>query len=141
MGTCAMCLTFAAISYLPLPEATAIFFVAPILTTVFAALFLGERVKLIRVSAVMTGLIGVLVILWPRLGGFAQGAGEDAAIRAFGAGLALGAACFMAGAKILVRSLSGAITRRPLCCTAAYCALWPHCLTCAVPVGSWPTGA
>lgn len=107
VGTCAMSLTFAAISYLPLPEATAIFFVAPILTTIFAAMFLGERLRLIRVSAVLAGLIGVLVILWPQLGGLAQGADATEALRAFGAMLAFGAACFMATAKILVRRLVG----------------------------------
>lgn len=137
-GACAMGLTFAAIRYLPLPEATAIFYVAPILTTVLAAIFLRERVRLIRVSAVAAGLIGVLVILWPRLGGFAEGADEQAALRAFGAMLAVGAACFMATAKILVRRLVGKDHPSTVVLYAAICASFAALLT--VPFGwVWPT--
>ncbi|MDA5094463.1 DMT family transporter [Aliiroseovarius sp. KMU-50] len=122
LGACAMGLTFAAISYLPLPEATAIFYVAPILTTIFAAIFLREPVRLIRLAAVGVGLLGVLVILWPRLGSvFESGATEDT-ILAFGAMLALGAAIFMAVAKILVRRLVGKDHPSTVVLYAAICA-------------------
>lgn len=137
-GACAMVLTFASLSYLPLPEATAIFYVAPILTTVLAAVFLRERVRLIRVSAVAVGMFGVLVILWPRLGGFAEGADEQAALRAFGAILALGAACFMASAKILVRRLVGKDHPSTVVLYAAICASLAALVT--APFGwVWPT--
>ncbi|UWP96422.1 DMT family transporter [Aliiroseovarius crassostreae] len=139
MGACAMSLTFAAISYLPLPEATALFFFAPILTTIFAVIFLKERVRLIRVSAVVAGLIGVLVILWPQLGGVAGASDEVAAQRSLGAMLALGAACFMAAAKILVRRLVGRDHPSTVVLYAALTASAAALLT--LPFGwLWPTG-
>ena len=66
-GTTAMGLTFAGLSLLPLPEVTAIGFATPIFTVLLAALLLGERIRLFRVSAVILGLIGVTIMIWPRL--------------------------------------------------------------------------
>lgn len=68
-GTTAMGLTFAGLGLLPLPEVTAIGFATPIFTVLLAALMLGERIRLFRVSAVAVGLVGVIIILWPRFGG------------------------------------------------------------------------
>jgi drug/metabolite transporter (DMT)-like permease len=45
VGTLAMGLGFAGLAYLPLPEVTAIGYAAPLLTVVFAAMFLGEEVR------------------------------------------------------------------------------------------------
>jgi drug/metabolite transporter (DMT)-like permease len=45
VGTTAMGLGFAALGLLPLPEVTAIGYAAPLLTVVFAAMFLGEEVR------------------------------------------------------------------------------------------------
>ncbi len=67
-GTLAMSLTFAGLARLPLPEVTAIGFATPIFTLILAAFMLGERIRLIRISAVAVGLVGVLIMLWPRLG-------------------------------------------------------------------------
>ena len=69
LGTMAMGLNFAGLGLLPLPEVTAIGYATPIFTLILAALILGERIRLIRVSAVAIGLAGVVVMLWPRLGG------------------------------------------------------------------------
>ncbi|APE42065.1 EamA family transporter [Sulfitobacter alexandrii] len=68
-GTTAMGLTFAGLGLLPLPEVTAIGFATPIFTVLLAAVMLGERIRLLRISAVAVGLVGVLIILWPRFGG------------------------------------------------------------------------
>lgn len=46
VGTSAMGLGFAGLGLLPLPEVTAIGYAAPILVVVFAAMFLGEDVRL-----------------------------------------------------------------------------------------------
>ncbi|MDP2087303.1 MAG: EamA family transporter, partial [Gemmobacter sp.] len=46
MGVMAMGMGFAGLGYLPLPEVTAIGYAAPLLTVVFAAMFLSERVGL-----------------------------------------------------------------------------------------------
>lgn len=67
IGVSAMALGFTALGLLPLPEVTAIGFASPLITVILAALLLGERVRMFRLSAVGIGLIGVLVILWPRL--------------------------------------------------------------------------
>lgn len=56
---------FYAISITPLAEVTALGFAAPIVTTVLAALFLGEVVRLRRWTAVIIGFIGTLIILRP----------------------------------------------------------------------------
>lgn len=62
----AMLATFAyALKRMPLAEAYALFFVAPLLVTALAVPFLGERVGWRRWSAIGVGLVGTLVILRP----------------------------------------------------------------------------
>ncbi|GGH39217.1 EamA domain-containing membrane protein RarD [Cribrihabitans marinus] len=68
LGTTAMGLTFTGLGLLPLPEVTAIGYATPIFTLILAAIMLGERIRLIRIGAVAIGLLGVLIMLWPRLG-------------------------------------------------------------------------
>jgi drug/metabolite transporter (DMT)-like permease len=65
-GTTAMGLTFTGLGLLPLPEVTAIGFATPIFTVILAAVLLGEKIRFYRVIAVAVGLLGVMVILWPR---------------------------------------------------------------------------
>lgn len=101
-GTCAMGLGFAGLGYLPLPEVTAIGYTAPLLTVVFAAMFLGEDVRLFRLSCVALGMIGVFIVLSPRLTVLDGGAGHA---EAFGALLVLGGAVFAALAQVFVRKL------------------------------------
>jgi drug/metabolite transporter (DMT)-like permease len=101
LGTVALSLNFLALSLLPLPEVTAIEFAAPLITVVFAVLILGENVRLVRWSAVLLGLIGVLIVVWPRLGiGTTY---EDAA--RIGALAALGSATAAGLVKILLRRM------------------------------------
>ena len=66
VGTSAMGMGFAGLGLLPLPEVTAIGYAAPLLTVVFAAMFLGEEVRLFRMFAVGLGLLGVLIVIEPR---------------------------------------------------------------------------
>jgi LPXTG-motif cell wall-anchored protein len=54
-----------AVATLPLAEATAITFTAPLFATIGSALVLREVVRLRRWSAVVIGLLGVIVILRP----------------------------------------------------------------------------
>lgn len=68
LGTAAMGLTFTGLSLLPLPEVTAIGYATPIFTLILAAVMLGERIRMIRIGAVAVGLLGVLIMVWPRLG-------------------------------------------------------------------------
>lgn len=103
MGTMAMGLGFAGLGYLPLPEVTAIGYAAPLLTVVFAAMFLGEEVRAFRITAVALGLAGVLIVLSPRLSLVSEGAASYR--EAFGAALVLGGAVFAALAQVFVRKL------------------------------------
>lgn len=103
VGTLAMGLGFAGLAYLPLPEVTAIGYAAPLLTVVFAAMFLGETVRLFRISAVVLGMVGVLIVLSPRLT-IVPGAAVEMA-QALGAMLVLSGAVFAALAQVFVRKL------------------------------------
>jgi drug/metabolite transporter (DMT)-like permease len=58
-------LYFAALKTLPLAQATAVFFTTPVLVTVFATVFLGERPGWGTWAAVLTGFAGVLVVVRP----------------------------------------------------------------------------
>lgn len=102
-GSTAMGLGFAALALLPLPEVTAIGYAAPLLTVVFAAMFLGEDVRLFRIATVATGMVGVLIILSPRLqDAGASGTADGATL---GAVLCLTGAVFSALAQVFVRKL------------------------------------
>lgn len=104
IGTAAMGLGFGALGLIPLPEVVAISFAAPLLVTLLAALMLGERVRLLRLSAVMTGLVGVCLMVWPRI--TLLGEAEATQAEALGALMALGSAFGMALAQIHVRRLT-----------------------------------
>ena len=103
VGTCAMGLGFAALGYLPLPEVTAIGYTAPLLTVIFAAMFLGEEVRAFRISCVILGMIGVLIVVAPRLTVLSGNAAGQ--VQAFGAMLVLFSAVFAALAQVFVRKL------------------------------------
>lgn len=60
---------FTALRYVPLAEATAINFTAPLLVTALSAPLLGERIGWRRWAAVAVGFVGVLVITRPGQGG------------------------------------------------------------------------
>jgi drug/metabolite transporter (DMT)-like permease len=85
-GTASMICSFAGYTYLPLADATAIGFAAPLFVVVLAATMLGERVRLYRWSAVALGFAGVLII-----------AGPDASVAS---GMAIGAAFALLGAAL-----------------------------------------
>ncbi|MEM7253257.1 MAG: DMT family transporter [Pseudomonadota bacterium] len=59
---------FVGVKHLPLPEFTALTFIAPILVTALAALVLRERVNVRRWLAVIAGFVGVLIIIQPQAG-------------------------------------------------------------------------
>ena len=64
-GLFSMFFWFAAVTMLPLAEATSLSFTAPLFATVGAALFLAENVRLRRWLAVSVGFFGTLIILRP----------------------------------------------------------------------------
>lgn len=105
VGTTAMAMGFTALGLLPLPEVTAIGYAAPVLTVIFAAMFLGEPVRVFRMSAVVLGLVGVVIILMPRLTVISIDTADK--LETIGAFLALLGAIFMALAQVFIRKLVG----------------------------------
>lgn len=103
VGTAAMGCMFAGLGLLPLPEVTAIGYAAPLLTVIFAAMFLGEDVRAFRMFAVGLGLLGVLIILSPRLTLFEGDTVQTS--EATGAIIVLMGAVCAALAQIYVRKL------------------------------------
>jgi len=103
VGTTAMGLGFTALGLLPLPEVTALGYAAPLLTVVFAAMFLGEEVRVFRLSAVLLGLVGVVIVLAPRL--TILDVETASKLQTIGAMAALLGAVFAALAQVFVRKL------------------------------------
>jgi drug/metabolite transporter (DMT)-like permease len=101
IGTSAMAMTFGALGLLPLPEMTAIGYAMPIFVVIFAAMFLNETVRLFRLMTVAVGLIGVMIIMAPRLSADVIDVTET-----LGAVLALGAAVGAALAQVFIRKLT-----------------------------------
>jgi drug/metabolite transporter (DMT)-like permease len=94
---------FSAISYMPIADATAIGYAAPLVTVVLAYFLLGEKVRLYRWSAVVVGFIGVLVILSDYFGPEAHTGGGAAEV---GAIFAIVGAFFSGLAATQVRTLT-----------------------------------
>lgn len=104
VGVSAMGLGFFALTRLPLPEAITLNYAQPLLVVVFSALFLGEHVRIYRWTAVAVGLVGVLIISWPKLTLFSSAAGLSDQ-EAVGVVAALVATGFSAVAALLIRRL------------------------------------
>ncbi len=98
-GFASYLLYYMALATMGLAEAAAVTFSAPLFVTILAVFFLREKVGAQRWSAVVVGLIGVLIIVRPGIGIF-----EPAAL------LAMASAVTYAGALITTRKL-GSRTR------------------------------
>lgn len=97
---------FGALARLPLAEATAIQFVSPLITVALAAIFLKERVRIFRWSAVAVGFIGVMVMLVPNFDASRYTAAGAASVALAGSLLAIFAAFCNAGTVIQTRRLT-----------------------------------
>ncbi len=104
-----MFLNFAALARLPLMDATAISFAAPLVTVALAALLLSERVHVYRWSAVAVGFLGVIVMLWPYLS-LSHVVGAGSAASTVGALCAVGSCFTNAGSVIQTRRLTDSET-------------------------------
>ena len=69
---------FYAISLIPMGEITAIGFLSPLFGTLGAVLFLGEKVRLRRLTALLVGFAGAMIILRP--GASSLGLGQGLAL-------------------------------------------------------------
>lgn len=103
VGVTAMSLWFSGVQRLPLADALAITYAAPLLTVALAAILLGEIVRRHRWTAVGVGFVGVLIVLSPHLGDLGHLTEGGAAT---GAMCCFGSALFMAFAQIQVRNLT-----------------------------------
>jgi len=127
IGLIAMLTWFSAITYLPMAEAVALNFTAPLFATAGAALILGEAVRARRWTATAVGFLGMLIILRP---GFT----EFTPLMT----LPIVAAVFMAGSMLFVKSLSR--TERPAAIVLYMnLLLTPLSLLPAGFVWQWPT--
>ncbi len=95
-GWAGISLVFAAITYIPLADATAISFLNPVFAMLLAIPLLGERVGPIRWAAAVLALVGALVLLRPTPDSF-----QPAAL------LALTAAVVMGLEITLIKLLTG----------------------------------
>ncbi len=100
-GALAMFTSFASISRLPLAEATLLGYLSPAFTSIAAFFILGERSTIWRLGGIGLGILGVLALVWPELGG-----GSFDLPRVIGYALGLLTGILTAFAMIMVRSLS-----------------------------------
>lgn len=98
VGVSSMGLGFFALTRLPYPEWIAISYAAPLITVVFAVIFLKETVRAYRWGAVLVGLCGILVVAVPGFTGSLD-------TSALGMAASFGGAVFAAVAMIQVRRL------------------------------------
>jgi len=92
-------LWFYAMTQIPLAEVTAMNYLSPIYVTLGAALFLGEKLALRRIMAVLVAFLGALIILRPGLREVSSG--HIAMI---------GTAIFFAGSYLMAKRMSGQVS-------------------------------
>ncbi len=97
---------FASLARLPLAEATAIQFVSPLITVALAAIFLKERVRMFRWSAVTVGFFGVMIMLIPNFDAGRYAMAGAASVALTGSLLAILSAFCNAGTVIQTRRLA-----------------------------------
>lgn len=98
---------FLALAYLPLVNVTVLSYTTPLFTIMLAALLLGEKVRIYRWSAVLTGFIGVFMTLSPKLiFDAASGPAQIDSVAMIGTALALTGALCAAFSSIAVRHLN-----------------------------------
>ncbi len=73
LGLALLCFNHA-LREMPVANAISIFFVAPLILTLLAALVLGERIGWRRLAAIAVGLVGVLIVLRPNLAAYGPAA-------------------------------------------------------------------
>jgi drug/metabolite transporter (DMT)-like permease len=95
LGLTTMMLSFSALAYLPLAEATTIAFAAPLFAVILSATMLKEPVGRHRWSAVAVGFAGVVVVMQP----------HGQSFPAIGLALAMAAALGVGGVTITLRQI------------------------------------
>jgi drug/metabolite transporter (DMT)-like permease len=118
----------AALARIPIVDATAISFAAPLFTVALAAIVLKERVRIYRWSAVIVGFLGILVMLAPHFDPVLYTSGAPSTV---GVALAIVGAVSNAGSVIQTRRLTATETTSSivfyflLICAVAGLVTWP----------------
>lgn len=127
IGLTAMVLWFTTLSIMPLAEATALSFTAPIFTSILAVLFLGEIMRRHRWAALALGFLGALTIVRPGIAVL-----DPAALLAIVTALVWGSGTVLVKYMSRTETTSAMVTYMPLILT-------PISLIPAVWVWHWPT--
>lgn len=136
MGMTGMGLTFASLQMLPLPIAQSLKELNPVLITLFAALFLGETIRIFRTTGLILGLIGVALIATQTL--FLDGKVSTDDIEFWGIVTALGAAIAIALTQIHIRSMVA--TENPTAIVFWFFIITSLVCLCFLPFGwIWPS--
>jgi len=124
----AMLCWFYGLAMMPIAEATALSFTAPIFASIGAILFLGERMGVRRWSAIVVGFAGAMIVLRPGVTAIS-----------LPALVVLGGSAAVAGSIIMVKILS---RTEPTSLIVAYMGIYlvPMSLIPAVFVWTTPTG-
>lgn len=118
-------LYFTALKFVPLAQAASISFTAPLIVVMLAGPMLGEKITLSRVTAVLAGFAGVLVVIRP-----------GSAVFHWASLLILGTATCYAIYQVLTRRVAGFDTPET---SAVYSALVGSLIMTAVVPFSWKT--
>lgn len=134
LGSVGICF-MPALQYLPLAEATALYFVSPLIVVLLAPLVLRETVGFKQYAAVALGMVGMLLIVNP-LGNASSAQSTDTGVSLFGSLLMLVAATGYALVQLLTRKLAYRVQSEQM---FAYSALICWLLGAVVLVFWWPT--
>jgi drug/metabolite transporter (DMT)-like permease len=121
----ALLMTWMALSMAPLAKVTAISFSQPLFASILAAIFIGEAIRLRRISALVIGFLGTLIIVRPGSAAFDTGSL-----------LAVGGAACAASTVIFIRILSRTDSVLTL---TLYSALLGAPLSFIAAIGFWKT--
>jgi drug/metabolite transporter (DMT)-like permease len=128
MSILSMFCNFSALARLPIVDATAISFAAPLITVALAAILLRERVRIYRWSAVIVGFAGILVMLAPYFDpALRVGTPESTAGLVFAIVGAISSAASVIQTRRLTQTetTSSIVFYFSLICAAAGLATWP----------------
>ncbi len=126
LNVIAMLTFFTALSITPIAMVTALSFTAPLFMAVLSVLFLGERMRLVRAGALVSGFLGALIILQP-----------GAAPLEFGPLLVIASALVWAVTMMVIKVLSRTETSLAI---TGYMVVWLSVFSFgpAVMVWRWP---
>ena len=127
VGVAAMLLWFNTLALMPLAEATALSFTAPIFTSILAVAFLGEIMRSHRVWAIILGFLGALLIVRPGVAAI-----DPVALLAIVTALVWGSGTVLLKYMSRTETTSAMVIYLPLFLT-------PISLLPAIFVWTWPT--